>query len=263
MMKLTASVQLSFDYPDEDGLGRQVAAALRLVPMLVRWTANAPVAKGVYGPDRTHRPSIWSRTDPLRSGLPAFFFRPHGLVDGWLRYALTRPALFFVRDGRWIEGDGRSFEETFAAPRDLGALQYDDWAMHQSTLFTELRIRGYLEVRTLDSLPLPVLMAAAGWLKGLLGDPGRIASWAAGLPEPTPEGFVQALAAATRNGAGFRWDAAEALFGAARLGLRAFGEDPDILEPVERLAREGTCPAAFWGLGDDGSWDGPGLFSTP
>ena len=175
MMKLTAASHYCLDYESEEDLKLKIAAALRLLPYVLAFTANAPIASGRRQRWRTKRPWIWRHTDPLRCGLPAFFFSERMGFAAYVRYALSRPLLFLVRDGRYVPGDGRNFGEWLERPNRLGPLTVGDWDLHLSTLFPDLRLRaGYLEIRTLDALPLPIFLAVAALFKGLLGEPNAL-----------------------------------------------------------------------------------------
>jgi glutamate--cysteine ligase len=265
MMKLTASSQFSLDTPGDRGLGEQIDGALRLLPLLAGWLANAPVSRGRKGRWKTLRPEIWRRTDRSRCGLPNFLFKPQpDPLGAWAHYYLGREALFFVRRGRWFRGDGRSFRAWLREPGPLAPMTMDDWTLHLSSCFPDLRFRGYLELRTADSVPLPLLLGAAGLCVGLLGDPARVRAWRGLLPDPDPARTrFDILGAAVGGG---DWvppagpsprEAAPALFRKAAEGLRALGEDPGWLEPLERSARSGSCPADGWRRVPGIGWRGP------
>lgn len=263
MMQLTASTQVSLDYTDEVHLRRGVDGALRLLPYLYAATANAPAALGRRTGWASLRADIWRRTDPTRCGLPTHLFSAHLGYAAAARWALSRPALFFVREGRWIPGDGRTFHEIWMAPGRLGPLTAEDWALHVSGLFPDLRVRGYLEVRVLDSLPLPLVMASAALLKGLLSRRDGF-RWTSSLPSPSPAVTRREFRRAARLGSAWEPEAgptpAEAwpgLLKAARGGLRDLGDDPAYLEPLAAQIRAGRCPADGWVRAEDGAWRGP------
>ncbi len=263
MMKLSAATQISLDYRDEGHLRGMVDGCLKLMPYLVSATANAPVANGRRSGWISLRAPVWRRTDPKRCGLPAHLFSPDLSYGSLARHALSRAPLFFVRKGRWIAADGRTFREILRRPGKLGAVTMDDWMLHLSALFTDIRIRGYLEIRVLDSLPLPLVMSAAALLKGLLGLPGGF-EWANYFTPPAPAATRKELLRAARFGA--RWcpamgpspsQAWPVLFKAAEKGLEAQGESPDFLAPLRKLQMAGRSPADGWRRIRDG-WIGPG-----
>jgi glutamate--cysteine ligase len=264
MMKLTASVQISLDFVDEADMRRMVGALLPILPYVVAYTANAPVNRGRRSRWATQRPWIWRGTDSARCGLPRFLFAPGLSYRHWVRYGLSREVLFLVRDGRYVRGDGRTFAEWLRAPGAAGPLTLDDWRVHVSTLFPDVRARHYLEIRTLDSLPLTGVMAVAALMKGLLCDPDAPASWGLRLPGRTPEAVREAVLHAAAQGP--RWAAAEGpsahvvmarLLGAAERGLRGFGEPLEWLAPLRDLVERDACPADLWRRDGRGDWRGP------
>ncbi len=262
MMKLSAATQISMDYMDEEHLRRMVDGCLKLAPYLVAATANAPAAMGRRSRWMSLRPAIWRRTDPRRCGLPRHLFSEKLGYGSVFKYAIERPPLFFVREERWVRADGRSFKEILKRPGRIGPLTMDDWMLHLSALFPDIRIRGYMEVRFLDSLPLPLVISSTALLKGLLGGAGNF-EWAKRLPKPEKGRASRELLNAARSGAKWLPEAGPApksawpiFFGAAKEGLESFGESASALASLERLAASGRCPAEEWRRERFG-WAGP------
>ena len=264
MMKLTASIQVALDYESEPDMVAKVRALLPTLPYVLPFTANAPVADGRRTRWLSQRPWIWRGTDPRRCGVPGFLFSERLGYGELVRYALDRPLLFLRRQGHYVAVEGRTFRQLLRHPGGLGPLTMEDWDLHLSTCFPEVRLRGYVEIRTLDSLPLPLAMAAAALFKGLLALEGPLAEWSAFRPAYTPALLRSALLAAARHGP--RWKppvgppAAEVLrrmLMTAAEGLVAFGENPCWLAPLNELVERSSCPAGFWRRDEAGVWRGP------
>ena len=262
MMKLSAATQISIDYMDETHLRDMVDGCMKLIPYLVALTANSPAANGRRSRWMSLRAPVWRRTDPKRCGLPAHLFSKGLSYGSLVRYAIERPPLFFVRGGRWVESDGRTFREILRRPGKIAPITMDDWLLHLSALFPDIRIRGYLEIRVLDSLPLPLVMAMAALLKGLMGRAGGF-GWASRMQPPAPVSVRRELLRAARLGSKWRPEAGPypaatwaELLDAAEEGLKAFGEPPVFLDPLRELAASGRCPAEEWQKGKYG-WMGP------
>ena len=268
MMKLTAAGHFCLDYENEGDMRRKVAALLPLLPYAVAFTANAPVALGRRSRWLTRRPWIWRHTDPLRCGLPALLFSPKLSFGAYVRYAMARPLLFLVRDGRYVPGGGRTFEDWLKRPGHVGPLTVGDWDLHLSTLFPDLRLRaGYLEIRTLDALPLPLFLAMGAFFKGLLAEPGILHRVSRQAPELSPAGVRRSLLDAARRGPAWAPLGAPQprnlmlrLLALAATGLGELGEGPRWLGPLDALVRRAVCPAHFWRRDEEGIWRGPGLF---
>jgi glutamate--cysteine ligase len=266
MMKLTASTQVSLDYKDEADLTRMVRIAATALPYLLAYTANGPVYRGRRTPWATQRPKIWRHTDRKRCGLPAFLFEERITYAGAARWAAGRPLILMVRDGRFLPGDGRTFAQWLREPGERGSITVEDWELHVSTLFPDLRLRSYLEIRVFDALPLPAVMAVAALFKGLFSEAGGRALAPAGLPGRERTALGRALLEAARHGP--RWrpsegpaprDAATKLLDASAAGLRSLGEDPSRLDPLRDLVSEGICPADRWRREPGRGWSGPTL----
>lgn len=265
MMKLTAATQITLDYEDEAHLAEMVRALLPILPYLTALTANAPVYGGRPNGWQTLRPGIWQRTDPDRCGLPDHLFSEGFGFRSLVDYGLSRPAVFFVRDGQWVPGGGRTFAEILDNPGELGPITIADWRLHNTAIFTDLRMRGYLEIRTLDALPLPLIMACAALFKGLLGRRGG-QQWAEAFPRAEAQPLRTALLDAGRLGTAWRPQTGPGLFegwkmllDAAMAGLAAQKEPDSYLAPLEELAREKRSPSMGWVQNDDGLWQGPEL----
>jgi glutamate--cysteine ligase len=266
MMKLTASTQVSFDYKDEADLTRMVHIAATALPYVLAYTANGPVYGGRRTPWATQRPKIWRNTDRKRCGLPAFLFGEQVTYAGAARWAAGRPLILMVRDGRFLPGDGRTFAEWLRNPGERGSITVEDWELHVSTLFPDLRLRSYLEIRVLDALPLPLVMSIAALFKGLFAEAGGRAIARSGLPRPGRTALGRALLQAARHGP--RWtpdegpapaEAGKALLEASTRGLRSLGEDPARLDPLRDLVSARACPADRWRKGPENRWLGPEL----
>lgn len=263
MMKLAAATQFCLDFLDQEDMRAMVRGAAHLLPYLVACTANSPVYAGRRSRWASQRPWIWRGTDPRRCGLPAFLLSPRLGYGDWVRYGLDRPVLMFLRDGGYVAGDGRTFREWWRSPGAMGPLTVGDWELHWSTLFPELRLRRYLEIRTLDAMPLPVVMAVGAFLKGLLSAPPGAARWQALLPARTAAQLRADLVAAARAGAAWRPPAGSLksvmgdLLEAAGRGLAALNEKEVWLVPLRELVDRGSCLADLWFRDASGIWRGP------
>ena len=169
MMKQTAGLQVNLDFSDETDCFQKMRTAEALVPVLYGLFANSPIIDGVKTDYLSMRGEIWSRTDPDRAGLiPGLQHEGFGFAE-YVEYALDVPLYFLQRDEQLI--DCTQKRVTF---RDLmsGALPYTptlaDWDLHLSTIFTEVRLRPHVEVRSADCSPPHMTMAFAALVKGLL-----------------------------------------------------------------------------------------------
>jgi glutamate--cysteine ligase len=172
MMRQTASIQLCIDAgPAPLERWRLLAS---LAPVTAAMFANSPLDTGVFTGEASRRRRIWAELDPLRTGLRGLGEHP---VDEYLAFALAAPA--FLLDGP--KGDAEPFAQGIAR----GAT-HDDWLAHLSTLFPDVRPRGYFEFRVADAVSGDALPALIALVAGLAWHAPSAAAAIRDLPPPTP-----------------------------------------------------------------------------
>ena len=234
MMRQTAAVQLSLD-PGPAPLERwRLLGAL--APVVAAVFANSPLERGAATGERSIRRRIWAELDPARTGLRALGADP---VAEYLDFALAAPA--------FLLGEDPSHAEPFAAwvPRDT---TLDDWQAHLSTLFPDVRPRGYFEFRVADSCDGDAVAALVALVAGIAWHPPSSTVALSQLPLPS----AGLMARAGRDGLADPELAAAAclaadlaLSGCVALGPSLF-EDDDI-DRADRFfasyTRAGRSPA--------------------
>lgn len=233
MMRQSAAVHVNVDLGDAPG--ERWTVANRAVPVWTAAFANSPRAEGRLTGHRSTRAAQWRRLDPGRTGVVADGDAPW---ERYLDFAVAADAFLLGPPGiparplhAWLRG---------------GALHPGAWRRHLSTLFPEVRPRGYLELRSFDALHPRWYAAPVVLTVGLLYDPTARRAAAELLPPPTPE----CLERAGREGLGdpglarlVRDAAALALEGAARLGPVVGGRSLEVARTfVDELTRRGLDP---------------------
>ena len=172
MMKGTCAVQASFDYLNEEDCGRKVRLAAGISPLLVAMYANSPYVEGRSSGFMSYRGWAWLHTDPQRTGLPdaAMDFS----VDRWVDYLLDVPLLFQKTTSGWVAPPaGMTFRRWLDA--EDGRPTVEDWALHQTSVFPEVRVKEQIEVRSADSVPMPLAMSLCAFWKGLFHSESALA----------------------------------------------------------------------------------------
>jgi glutamate--cysteine ligase len=85
---------------------------------------------------------------------------------------------FVYRNGRYIDAAGASFRDFLAGRLDQLPGErptFDDWADHLTTLFPDVRLKRFLEMRGADAGPFAELMALPAFWVGLTYDPASLA----------------------------------------------------------------------------------------
>src|SRR5277367_4402662 len=173
MMKQSAGVQANLDYSDEADAIRKLRVSMGIVPLLYAAFANSAISDGALNGYHSFRGHIWSDTDPDRCGVPAFVFREDAGFEDYAEYALDVPMYFLDRDHRYLDltaPPGITFREFMERGWNGQRATIEDWANHLTTIFTEVRLKKYVEVRTADSQPPALMLALPALLKGILYD---------------------------------------------------------------------------------------------
>ena len=173
MMFRTATVQVNMDFGSEADMVRKLRVGLALQPVATALFANSPFTEGKPNGFQSYRAEVWRDTDPDRTGALPFAFEPGMGFERYVDYALDVPMYFVYRDGRYIDVAGASFRDFLAGK--LAALPgvrptTDDWADHLTTLFPDVRLKHFLEMRGADAGPFPQLLALPALWAGLLYD---------------------------------------------------------------------------------------------
>jgi len=169
MMKGSAALHVTIDFADERDYGRKMKAANLLVPIIYSRLDNAPFFQGQVRRGNSVRRKIWTDCTGVQTGLI-----PKALADGfsyedYCQFLLRSPLILFKRKGEIRSGEGRSMAEVLTELK-RGELKEEDVEYLFSMVFPEVRTRGYLEIRSCDSLPYPYNIGYLAFWKGLLYD---------------------------------------------------------------------------------------------
>jgi len=178
MMKQTATVQANYDFNDEKDAMRKLRVAMGLVPLVSAMFANSSISEGRLNGYMTLRGHIWTDTDAARSGMLRFAFSPDAGFESYVEYALDVPMYFIIRNGDYVDATHMTFRQFMTAGSGGERATLDDWALHLTTLFPEVRLKRYLEVRSADSQPPEMMLALPALMKGVLYESDSLdAAW--------------------------------------------------------------------------------------
>jgi glutamate--cysteine ligase len=255
MMYRTATIQVNLDFSSEADMVKKLRVSLALQPIAAALFASSPFTEGRLNGFRSMRSEVWLDTDNARSGMLPFAFQPDMGFERYVDYALGVPMYFVYRSGRYIDAAGASFRDFMAGrlPQLPGELPtIDDWSDHLTTLFPEVRLKRFLEMRGADGGPWQRICALSAFWVGLLYDSAALDSaWALVSDWTQEEREIlrarvprEALATPFRN-TSVREIARQALWISAK-GLRArrrinaMSQDESIyLEPLQEVAATG------------------------
>ena len=171
MMLRTCTVQANLDYESEADMVEKFRVSLALQPLATALFANSPFTEGKPNGFLSARANVWTDTDPDRTGLIDFVFEDGFGFERYAKYALDVPMYFVHRGDDYIDASGQDFKafmkgELPAYPGHRPVM--DDWADHLTTLFPEVRLKKYLEMRGADAGPWSRLCALPALWGGLL-----------------------------------------------------------------------------------------------
>jgi glutamate--cysteine ligase len=168
MMKQTATVQANIDYADERDAMAKMRVGMGIAPLVNAVFANSSVSDGDLNGYMSYRGHIWTDTDRARCGLLPFVFRDGASFADYVEWALDVPLYFILRDGRYLtDVTGIPFRRFLADGAGHHRATLDDWNLHLTTLFPEVRLKGYIEFRSADSQPPERMLALPALVKGI------------------------------------------------------------------------------------------------
>lgn len=181
MMFRTCTVQVNLDFGSEADMVKKLRVSLALQPIAAALFANSPFLDGKPNGFLSFRSEVWTDTDNARSGMLPFAFEQGMGFERYVDYALDVPMYFVMRDGKYINTAGESFRKFLQGklPQLPGEKPVaKDWSDHITTIFPEVRLKQYLEMRGSDSGPWRRLCALPAFWTGLLYEDGPLnAAW--------------------------------------------------------------------------------------
>jgi glutamate--cysteine ligase len=173
MMLRTCTVQVNLDFSNEADMVLKFRVGLALQPVAVALFANSPFTEGRPNGYLSYRSLVWTDTDPDRCGILPFVFERGMGFERYADYALDVPMYFVYRNGIYIDASGQSFRDFMqgrlpALPGEVPTLS--DWADHLTTIFPEVRLKQYLEMRGADGGPWARICALPALWVGLCYD---------------------------------------------------------------------------------------------
>jgi glutamate--cysteine ligase len=259
MMYRTCTVQTNLDFSSEADMVKKLRVSLALQPVASALFANSPFTEGKPNGFLSFRSEIWRDTDADRSGMLPWAFEAGMGFERYVDYALGVPMYFLKRGDRYIDVAGKSFRDLMGGklpelPGERATIS--DWANHLTTIFPEVRLKRYLEMRGADAGPRNRLTSLPALWAGLLYDDtaldaawDMVGDWSAeerqALRDAVPKHGLRANIA----GRSVRELAGDCLT-LAREGLKRRGrvdigahDETQYLNPLDEIVARGRTPA--------------------
>ncbi|TYC67756.1 glutamate--cysteine ligase [Stappia sp. BW2] len=273
MMYRTSTIQVNLDFSSEADMALKMRVGLALQPIATAIFANSPFTEGKPNGFKSFRAQIWTDTDHDRTGDMPFAFEDGFGFERYVEWAIDVPMYFVKRGSTYYDVTGTTFREFMNgglegkvpdATPNIG-----DWNNHLSTLFPDVRLKKYIEMRGADGGPWRRICALPALWVGLLYDKGvldqaweLVKDWTqeerAALRAGVPETALQ-----TPFRSGTVLDVAKQVLALSQEGLkrRKRLSDGDLdervhLAPIEEGLASGMCPADVLLQRYHGSWKG-------
>ncbi|UIK06226.1 glutamate--cysteine ligase [Neorhizobium galegae] len=273
MMYRTCTIQVNLDFSSEADMAAKMRVSMKLQSIATALFASSPFTEGKPNGLVSWRGDIWRDTDNQRSGVLPFVFRPDFGFADYVEWALDVPMYFVVRDGKYHDCTHVTFRQFMN-----GALKGEikdweptmgDWTNHLSTLFPDVRLKRFLEMRGADGGPWRRICALPAFWVGLLYDDTALADAETLTADWTVEDVIAMRDAVPAKGLKAEikgrsvLDVAREAVAISKAGLKARarlngeGQDESIfLQPLDEvLARKTTMADEMLSL-YHGRWNG-------
>ena len=174
MMHRTSGTQINLDYKSEDDFKIKTRVATCLIPIALSIFSNSPFKESKLNHYLSYRSFIWQHTDPDRSGLINFFMNEdENSFERYVDFALDVPMYYVARNDKTLDASGEDFKHFLQGKlKKIPNIQptLKDWEAHISTIFHEIRLKTYMEIRSADSCSWSGLCSIPAFWTGLLYD---------------------------------------------------------------------------------------------
>ena len=259
MMLRTCTIQINIDYESEADMVRKYRVALALQPVATALLANSPFVDGRPSGFLSYRSHVWTETDNDRCGMVPFIFTPDMGFERYVDYVLDVPLYYIYRKGHYLDASGQSFRHLMAgrlASQWGEGATLNDWVNHLTTVFPEVRLKRFLEMRGVDAGPLAHVCALSALWSGLLYSSSSLDAalaltqhWTAEDRERLRQDVPRFGLKTSCRGRTVR-EVAREMLDIAQGGLRSRqhcdekGQDESVyLEPLLAIAESGRTPA--------------------
>ena len=171
MMKRTCTNQVNLDFCSEEDMKNKYRLMLNLEGIATAIFANSPFDNKKISDYKSLRSHFWHHTDKDRTGLIPFVFKKDFNFEKYVEYALDIQMYFIVRDHKYINMTNYTFRNFLENKlKDIKYIEptIDDWITHLSTLFPQVRLKQFLEIRSMDACSWDLICSQPAFWIGLL-----------------------------------------------------------------------------------------------
>ena len=161
MMYQTCGTQINLDYSSEEDFKKKFKIISFLTPLTIALFSNSAVKESNPTGYLSYRTKVWQNTS--RAGLPDFFL-DEVTFEKYADYALNFPLLFLYKSNEYNFPKEKTYKDLVKQEE----ANSENLELHLSTIFTELRLKKYIELRSLDACEWDCHCAGPAFFTGLL-----------------------------------------------------------------------------------------------
>jgi len=168
MMYRTCGTQLNIDYDSEKDFVKKFKVVNSIVPISIALFANSSIVEKKKSKYLSYRSKVWQNTS--RGGLPKLFFEELDF-EKYTDFIINFPILFIQGKKNYFSGKKYIFKDFMNGKIqeiDKRLPNENDLSTHLSTIFTENRLKKYIELRSMDTCGWDCLCAGPAFNVGLL-----------------------------------------------------------------------------------------------
>ena len=168
MMYRTCGTQLNIDYNSEEDFKKKFKIVNSIVPISIALFANSSIVEKKNSNYLSYRSKVWQNTS--RGGLPKLFFEELNF-EKYAEFVINFPILFIQVKDTYISGRKYTFKDFMEGKIDEIENRLpseSDLTTHLSTIFTENRLKKYIELRSMDTCGWDCLCAGPAFNVGML-----------------------------------------------------------------------------------------------
>jgi glutamate--cysteine ligase len=168
MMYRTCGTQLNLDYDSEEDFIKKFKIINSIVPISIALFANSSIVEKKNSGYSSYRSKVWQETS--RGGLPEVFFDNMDF-EKYADFSMNFPLLFIQNKKEYLSGNDYSFSDFMNGKINEINNRLpteDDLTTHLSTIFTENRLKKYIELRSMDTCGWDCLCSGPAFNTGIL-----------------------------------------------------------------------------------------------
>jgi glutamate--cysteine ligase len=260
MMFRTATIQANYDFFSESDMVRKMRVSQSLQPIIIALYANSPFVDGKITNYKSFRSFIWTKTDKKRCGILPFIYENSFSFERYVDYLLDIPMYFIIRDNEYINMTKYTFRN-FLEKKVLKKIEpnLEDWKIHLTTVFPEVRLKTFIELRGADGGPWSRVCALPAFWTGILYDQKNLNEIWTKISHWDYSGIVNFYENVRRDGLNTFTPDGEKLSDFTQTILNQSGEglvrrnvktdrgnESIFLEPLKKILESGKSPAEMW-----------------